>query len=571
MGQGMPAELASTRLDRLEVVLIDCQATGTSWPTARLIDVAWSVGAAPDSYVIEGSLVALEPDQRVPAKITEITGITAAMLEGAPQPEEVRERLAQVLSVQRPLVAHYARFERPFVEALLGPQEEPLLWLCTHEIARRLLPGLPRKGLRPLAGYFGKVPEEVKRAQDHVRATALVWQELVVLLEQEEQISTYGELVQWLATTKVTRVTQRTLPLAREARLALPEQPGVYRMLSRHGEVLYVGKATSLKQRVNSYFRGRRKIAEKVLELITQVWSLDVTPLPSALDAALLECDEIKRHQPPYNKQLKGGRAVGFAAWDAPWSIMPVADDAHQLGPLLSSVSVERVGYLMRALRGEHVLAPGELFFDLGDDPLLWEGIALFEAQVGRPLAAMSAKDWEALGCALRLNEIERMVAASLAAAAADDGEEAQDGDDALELDDEDEALLDEVLEWTPELVCGALRRVAVQFYQRCFRASLMVRCLDASLTWVPVWAPEQGARTISFERGQPRTDGASRGAPVEGLEALRCFDLEVADRMSVFLRELRRVWQQSDEVSLVLGDGAVVGRDELGVWFTLI
>src|SRR4030095_4587149 len=55
--------------------------------------------------------------------------------------------------------------------------------VCTRDIARRLLPNLPRCSLRALAGYFGRAVGALRRSADHVEATAFVWQELVRMLE----------------------------------------------------------------------------------------------------------------------------------------------------------------------------------------------------------------------------------------------------------------------------------------------------------------------------------------------------------------------------------------------------
>lgn len=560
--------MSELKLASLEVVLIDCQATGSSWPSAQLIDVAWAVGSALKGFELEQTLVALPEGQRVPGRIAQLTGITTAMLSDAPSSQEVQDLVSAQVKPERPFVAHYARFERPFIEGLVGSE---LPWICTHEIARRLLPGLPRKGLRPLAGYFGKLPEQVKRAADHVSATALVWTELIALLEAEEQVRTWEELEQWLAQTKAVRSGERALPLAREVRLALPDEPGVYRMCTRHGQVLYVGKATSLKQRVNSYFRGRRKIAEKVLELITQVWSLDVTVTGSALEAALLESDEIKRLAPPYNKQLMAGaHRVRFASWDDLSDLVEVADSAHTLGPLMSSVSVERVGALMRALKGQQALLPGEVFFELGDEPVLWEGVALFEAAQGLELRALDGRGWLELGQRLRLEELDALVARLAQEAEREEGGDELDApDDVDDEDDEDEL---EVLEWSAELVCAALGQLAIRFYKRCMRAELMRAWLDMELTWRPMHAPDLAPRTLTLERGQrvERWD-EQVGVGEDALGGLGCFDLETADRMSVLLAELRRIWRTSDVVRLRLPDGAELGADELGVIFTLI
>ena len=89
----------------------------------------------------------------------------------------------------RVAVAHFARFERSFLEEL------PVEWLCTHEIACRLLPGLPRRGLRALSGYFGHVMEEEKRAPGHVSATVAVWAALVEGLRKSAGVTTLDEIL----------------------------------------------------------------------------------------------------------------------------------------------------------------------------------------------------------------------------------------------------------------------------------------------------------------------------------------------------------------------------------------
>ncbi|MFX6149426.1 nucleotide excision repair endonuclease, partial [Acinetobacter baumannii] len=76
--------------------------------------------------------------------------------------------------------------------------------------------------------------------------------------------------------------------------LQLPDRPGIYRMLAQDGRVLYVGKATSLRSRVNSYFHGKTQ-GKRKREMIAQVWDIQVTECGSALEAALLENEEIKR------------------------------------------------------------------------------------------------------------------------------------------------------------------------------------------------------------------------------------------------------------------------------------
>ena len=105
-------------------------------------------------------------------------------------------------------------------------------------------------------------------------------------------------------------------------------------MLRSNGDLLYIGKATSLKQRVNSYFRQKGSHAEHTLEMLSQAADLDVIRTGSALEAAMLESDEIKRHNPPYNVALQTGqRKLAFCSDDLQQSAGE-PDAIHCIGPL---------------------------------------------------------------------------------------------------------------------------------------------------------------------------------------------------------------------------------------------
>ncbi|HJE16160.1 MAG TPA: GIY-YIG nuclease family protein, partial [Enterococcus casseliflavus] len=85
---------------------------------------------------------------------------------------------------------------------------------------------------------------------------------------------------------------------------ALPEKPGVYLMKDQHNEVLYVGKAKSLKKRVVSYFRKNQQHANKVLRLVYNVVDFETIETDTELDALLLECRLIQAFHPIYNRQM---------------------------------------------------------------------------------------------------------------------------------------------------------------------------------------------------------------------------------------------------------------------------
>src|SRR5262249_17921469 len=156
-------------------------------------------------------------------------------------------------------------------------------------------PELPRRNIRALAGYLGHSPDLARRAAGHVEATAFIWRALLPHLEQAP-IRTWSALKDWVdQPAPRARRAGRVFPLAPERRRALPDGPGVYGFLRRSGDVLYVGKAASLKKRVASHFARRGPATERGLELLTQVHDIRPTETASVVEAALLESDEIKR------------------------------------------------------------------------------------------------------------------------------------------------------------------------------------------------------------------------------------------------------------------------------------
>jgi excinuclease ABC subunit C len=91
----------------------------------------------------------------------------------------------------------------------------------------------------------------------------------------------------------------------------LPRRPGVYRMYDGSGELIYVGKAARLRDRVGSYFSTRLQ-APKVAAMLRRVARIEVTVVGSETDALLLECNLIKAHRPRYNVILRDDKSFPF-------------------------------------------------------------------------------------------------------------------------------------------------------------------------------------------------------------------------------------------------------------------
>ncbi len=96
----------------------------------------------------------------------------------------------------------------------------------------------------------------------------------------------------------------------------LPTGPGVYLLKDAAGNILYVGKAASLRHRVRSYFGGGQKLTPKLQRLAARVSELDFFITGSEQEALILECNLIKRHRPRYNVRLKDDKTFPYLKID---------------------------------------------------------------------------------------------------------------------------------------------------------------------------------------------------------------------------------------------------------------
>ena len=552
-------------LSHLEVLAVDCQSTGANPEHGHLLELAWSrlrAAREPAAQDAQASLVALPEGAKVPRRVSTITGIKAAQLQGAPQPGEVWSRLVATArqvatangTVRAPAVAHFARFERPFLEALHRDhsmdQPFPLVLVCTHEIACRLLPGLPRRGLRALSGYLGHVLDEHRRAAAHVVATEVIWRELVVRLEHQG-VHTLADLLRWLGQVQPTREGGRELPYARERRLALPDEPGVYRMLGKGGEVLYLGKATSLRRRVNSYFQRPRHANPRTMEMLTQAWDIEVTRAASPLEAALLEADEIKRLNPPYNVALRQRHTACWFASDDLCSVRAEPDARHRLGPLPAQDSLAGAALLRGLLAGEASLLDG------GEGQRWSLGLPAVEPRELR-------QGVELLRVRLGLHPAQRLTAALLDLHGARLWRARRFAQDAAagEGDVERPASL---------RVATALESLLLHSARLLRRASWLLRLAHCALRWQPR-VGSTGGRALVLEQGRviqasdlaPGAEAPTLQVALPAHQRRLAFDAVVHDRLRVLTTELRRLVTQRWPLTLWLGTGEALGRRAL-------
>ena len=92
----------------------------------------------------------------------------------------------------------------------------------------------------------------------------------------------------------------------------LPAQPGVYIMHDAKDEIIYVGKAISLKNRVRQYFQSSRNKTAKIEQMVSRIARFEYIVTDSELEALVLECNLIKEHRPRYNTMLKDDKTYPY-------------------------------------------------------------------------------------------------------------------------------------------------------------------------------------------------------------------------------------------------------------------
>ncbi len=134
----------------------------------------------------------------------------------------------------------------------------------------------------------------------------------------------------------------------RQKAMALPLEPGVYLMKDAAGNIIYIGKAKKLKNRVSQYFGSDQNHTEKVRQMVSRVDTFDYIVVGSEFEALVLECALIKQHTPKYNILLKDDKGYHYIRVSPPpYSRLSEAkqtaeDGARYIGPYMSSYAIKQ-------------------------------------------------------------------------------------------------------------------------------------------------------------------------------------------------------------------------------------
>jgi DNA polymerase-3 subunit epsilon len=471
-------------------------------------------------------------------------------------------------------VIHYSSYEEPYLHHLhkdcAQKQTFPFSFICTHKIVSRLYPGLPRKGLRAAAGFFGYALPNLRRSLHHAVATAFIWNHVVQILEEKERITTLEELNDWLRTSSPSMHSiphEREYPMEKSQRQNLPERPGIYRMYRSTGDLLYIGKAKSLKHRVNSYFHKRGRHAEHILEMLSQAHNLSTTVTQTALEAAVRESDEIKTFSPPYNRALQPNeRQLYYYSKDLKVKNSR-ADIRFPIGPIPSNIEIGSLAQFIDSLNNNtKKFTPGGIASLLDCLPeyapeldCFLFGFEEFEqeyfAPIEKPITLSHMMKWGTLYWKEKLLEKD-----------SDNAEEEEAGQTSEELEKSEEG-------WTPERVFRTLKRKIRLHSFQMRRARWFCRLSESCLAWSGANGAESKKNTLLIINGKAHSldnDTPSDNPSIPPghrqtlFERQANFDIATYDRMRVVTTEMRRLIQEGRDIALSFHPGQNLTKKQL-------
>ncbi|MCJ7582967.1 MAG: GIY-YIG nuclease family protein [Candidatus Aminicenantes bacterium] len=587
----------SPPLKNLEVIVLDCQATHSDPKKGAVFEIGWAKTRASESIEtnhfekrIDSYLLKLPDSIEISNSIKRITGIQSEDLQSAFPQKTIWSKLlavSQETAVQNdmpvcPAIIHYAGYETPYLKYFhkqFNPDIPfPFHIICSHQIIKRFFPGLPRKGLRASAGYFGLSIPETRRSLHHVRGTAFIWSQAVRLFETQEKLSSFDDLIKWMDTpssTKDRSKPTRVYPLARNYRQDLPALPGIYRMLRSNGDLLYIGKATSLKHRVNSYFSQNGKHSEHILDMLSQAKSLSYSVTKTALEAALKESDEIKVFDPPYNiaLRLSAGGPV-FSTRDLR-QFCQKPDNQYRIGPLPSKKHIEPLSFIMDFLNGKTLpltseilgktLAAPEEFSP--EPPLFLEGLKEFKKQVNNsgenPITFQTLMK---MGTRLWKESLDKQVKKRL---------QVEMEKDTLVLKSKSlkKKKRDLAFHWTPGRLAKVLSHIIRIGTFQIRRSRWLYLLTESTLIWERREGEKNLKNLVTFKCGlpcfedplpisqQPIFPTGQKKAP---LEKQNNFDIFTYDRMRILTAEIRRILEEKRTVQIQLGPKLLLKSEQL-------
>ena len=328
--------------------VVDIETTGNGYKGSKITEI--SIFVFDGKVIVDEFTSLVNPEQNIPAFITNLTGITNAMVRNAPKFYEIAKKVAEITE-DTIFVAHNVNFDYNIIHEEfknLGFDFKRKK-LCTVRLTRKIMPGLSSYSLGNICTHENIAINGRHRAKGDAEATTELFRRLI---ERDDNFTINSFLN--------PKSRQATLPPLLDKKVVdnLPETYGVYYFKNIEKEIIYVGKANNIKQRVISHFYDKKK---KEQTMCMETADISFTKTGSELLALLHESAEIKHIYPKFNRaQRRAGEAIGLFSYEDQKGIIHLAYNRLKLvpNPMMKYYTVAEARNHLELLCKEFILCP---------------------------------------------------------------------------------------------------------------------------------------------------------------------------------------------------------------------
>ncbi len=269
--------------------ILDIESTGGKFNEEGITEIA--IYKFDGEKIVDQFISLVNPERPIQEFVVKLTGISSKMLRTAPKFYEVAKRIVEITE-DCILVAHNATFDYRILRTefnRLGYTFERKT-ICTVELSQKLLPEQPSHSLGKLVRSLGIPVADRHRANGDALATVELFKVLLAKDLDKLVITDFIKDLNKKLNSKFHQIVED-----------LPTKTGVYYFFDEEGKIIYIGKSTNLKKRINQYFTSDAPKAKAIQKDIDRV-NTEITG--SEMISMLLEHEEIKRQKPKYNKSV---------------------------------------------------------------------------------------------------------------------------------------------------------------------------------------------------------------------------------------------------------------------------
>ena len=289
-------------LEKASFSVVDVETTGLSANKNRIIEIA--LVKIENLKITDKLHYLINPQTYIPPFITSLTGINNDDVIGAPIFSEVVDEIISFTD-NTILTAHNFPFDSSFLNSEFSTSGREFInehSCCTLKIARKIYPTLKSKSLSNVAQSLNLKNKNAHRALGDAEITAKVLLKMIKELQTKDNIITVGEFLAYQEGISESPLLNVKKELQEDFR-SLPHASGIYYFTNNMDEIIYVGKAKSIRERVKTYFSP--SAPKKAQKIIKQAARLKHVITNSELTALLTEAETIKLLEPKHNYQLK--------------------------------------------------------------------------------------------------------------------------------------------------------------------------------------------------------------------------------------------------------------------------